>query len=123
MRPGRSLKLLTCLLSLKKSCYMASAKSRQLVLDPFGLRQFNNPSYTGTQVMFNEEEFERRVNEMFEAGLPLTDGYAPFCKHLFIPNFANVRCGYAAISEENKHLIESYYEARYEFNKRLFEKN
>ena len=42
------------------------------------------------------------------------DGYAPFCKHLFIPNFASVKCGYTKITEENKSLIESCYEARTE---------
>jgi hypothetical protein len=35
-------------------------------------------------------------------------------KHLFIPNFADVECGYAIITEENKGLIESCYEARKE---------
>jgi hypothetical protein len=35
-------------------------------------------------------------------------------KHLFIPNFANVDCGYTEITEENKPLIESGYDARTE---------
>ena len=35
-------------------------------------------------------------------------------KHLFIPNFAGVKCGYAEISPENQHLIRSEYEARKE---------
>jgi hypothetical protein len=35
-------------------------------------------------------------------------------KHLFIPNFANVKCGYTKITPENRHLIESCYEARKE---------
>lgn len=35
-------------------------------------------------------------------------------KHVFIPNFANVECGYAEISDANRHLIESCYEARKE---------
>lgn len=35
-------------------------------------------------------EFEARVNECYRQGAKLHDGYAPFCKHLFIPNFA--RC-------------------------------
>jgi hypothetical protein len=33
-------------------------------------------------------------------------------KHLFIPNFANVKCGYVKISPENRPLIRSCYEAR-----------
>ncbi len=35
-------------------------------------------------------------------------------KHLFIPNFANVKCGYVSASPENIHLKESCYEARSE---------
>lgn len=35
-------------------------------------------------------------------------------KHLFIPNFAQVKCGYVLKTEENKPLIESGYEARKE---------
>ena len=54
-----------------------------------------------------------RVNELWESGsVQLVDGYAPFCKHLFMSNFANVECGYAAITEDNKHLVESCYDAR-----------
>jgi hypothetical protein len=35
-------------------------------------------------------------------------------KHIFVPNFANVECGYAEITAENLALIESGYEARSE---------
>lgn len=49
------------------------------VLDPFGKRQFNNPEYTGTKVLYDEAEFERKINEYFSSGqYPLVDGYAPF---------------------------------------------
>lgn len=42
------------------------------------------------------------------------DGYAPFCKHLFVPNFANVECGYVALTEDNKNLLRCCYESRNE---------
>lgn len=35
-------------------------------------------------------------------------------KHLFVPNFANVEAGYTVVTEENRPLIESCYEARKE---------
>jgi hypothetical protein len=35
-----------------------------------------------------------------------------YSKHLFVPNFAGVHCGYAEVTEANKHLIESCYESR-----------
>ena len=41
-------------------------------------------------------------------------GYAPFCKHLFVPNFTPAASAYAAITPENRHLLRSGYEARTE---------
>jgi hypothetical protein len=38
---------------------VAMSSNRMFVLDPFGLRQFNNPQYTGTQVNFDPESFEK----------------------------------------------------------------
>lgn len=55
-----------------------SSSKHQLVLDPFGLRQFNNPSYVGTQISFDTIEFENEVNKHFCNGAKLVDGYAPF---------------------------------------------
>lgn len=55
-----------------------SGTAHKLVVDAFCLRQFNNPDYTGSQINFPVDEFERKVNEYFVAGLPLVDGYAPF---------------------------------------------
>ena len=55
-----------------------SGSSHQLVLDSFAARQFNNPSYTGTQIAFSEVEFEKLVNHAYIDGATLVDGYAPF---------------------------------------------
>ena len=97
------------------SRYMSMYSGNQFVLDNFGLRQFNNVEYTGTQVHFNEQEFESKINEIFDSGkAKLTDGYAPFCKHLFVDNFAEVDCGYAKRVPEIEHLIQSGYESRKE---------
>ena len=41
-------------------------------------------------------------------------GYAPFCKHVFIPNFAKVKCGYVAITNDNKSKQKIEYEGRNE---------
>ncbi len=51
--------------------------------------------------MYDPQKFEREVNELYSAGaclingqphnVKLIDGYASFCKHLFVPNFANVQ--------------------------------
>jgi hypothetical protein len=49
-----------------------STTSYDLVLDPFGKRQFNNKDYMGTQVFYNEIEFEKIVNEYYS---PLKEFY------------------------------------------------
>lgn len=38
----------------------------------------------------------------------------PYSKHVFVPNFADMECGYAEVTPENAHLVESCYEARTE---------
>jgi len=55
-----------------------SSSDKDLVIDPFCVRQFNNPSYTGSQIVYDIGEFERIVNEYYRDGYPLVDGYAPF---------------------------------------------
>lgn len=88
---------------------------RTFVLDSFGLRQFNNPAYIGTQITYDPEEFEAKINKIYESGgATLKEGYAPFCKHLFVENFADVSCGYVAKTPETIPLIESGYESRKE---------
>ena len=47
--------------------------------------------------------------------MELKDGYAPFCKHIFIPNFTNANVYYAPINPETKGLVESDYVARKEY--------
>jgi hypothetical protein len=70
------------------------SSSHQFVMDAFAMRQFNNPSYTGTQISYDPVEFEKKINDTYELGnTQLKDGYAPFCKHLFVENFASVTCG------------------------------
>jgi hypothetical protein len=56
----------------------AKMSEHELVIDPFCIRQFNNPNYTGTHVNYDIQEFETKVNEYYKQGYPLFDGYAPF---------------------------------------------
>ena len=94
---------------------MSSAATPTIVLDGFGQRQFNNRDYTGTQIHYDTTQFEKRINDEYESGkLELKDGYAPFCKHLFVENFADVTCGYVKKTAETISLIESSYELRQE---------
>ena len=40
---------------------------------------------------------------------PLHDGYAPFCKHLFVENFVGTPSGVMEITEDNVQLLRSDY--------------
>eukprot|EP00316_Scyphosphaera_apsteinii_P016598 CAMPEP_0119322140 /NCGR_PEP_ID=MMETSP1333-20130426/57367_1 /TAXON_ID=418940 /ORGANISM="Scyphosphaera apsteinii, Strain RCC1455" /LENGTH=191 /DNA_ID=CAMNT_0007329287 /DNA_START=98 /DNA_END=670 /DNA_ORIENTATION=+ len=89
--------------------------TRQLVLDRFVLRQFDDPDYSGTRILYDKERFESTCNQLLNEGkTELVNGYAPFCKHLFIPNFTPATLPYLPITDENEHLLKSGYDARTE---------
>ena len=77
----------------------------------------------------DKQEFVEKVHSQFKSGgeqLPptttldghskkandLVDGYAPFCKHVFIPNEWGCPVGALAITDENRHLLRSAYTRR-----------
>lgn len=81
-------------------------------LDSFAIRQWDDPNYSGTRISFDKAEFVRRIHEAHAAGAPLVDGYAPFCKHVFVPNFVDAKLGTLEITDGNKHLLQSGYSKR-----------
>ena len=89
-------------------------KNIKIVLDPFCYRQFDK---TKSSLFINYDmiAFAEKINEYY-LNTPncLKDGYAPFCKHIFINNFTDLPANYAKINEENEHLIKTVYEARTE---------
>jgi hypothetical protein len=99
-------------------------KPRALVLDPFCYRQFAenecSRSYAGTVFTISMDDFTRIVNERYEANdtptsVLLQDGYAPFCKHMFVRNdFTDATVNILPITAENQHLLRTRYEARNE---------
>lgn len=62
----------------------------------------------------DKKEFLDSVHSHFEAGNALVDGYAPFCKHLFIPNRWGCPVGAVPVTNENRHLLQSGYTRRRE---------
>lgn len=54
----------------------------------------------------------KKIHEAHHNGAELCPGYAPFCKHIFVPNFVDARVGNMEITEENKSLIVSGYDKR-----------
>eukprot|EP00286_Rhodomonas_abbreviata_P000366 CAMPEP_0181291010 /NCGR_PEP_ID=MMETSP1101-20121128/1726_1 /TAXON_ID=46948 /ORGANISM="Rhodomonas abbreviata, Strain Caron Lab Isolate" /LENGTH=243 /DNA_ID=CAMNT_0023395347 /DNA_START=253 /DNA_END=981 /DNA_ORIENTATION=+ len=82
-------------------------------LDGFAKRQWD-PEYKGLVITgMTQEEVEAKVNEIYWENPTLVDGYAPFCKHIFVPNFLEgALCEAAPITDENRHLLLSEYQAR-----------
>lgn len=60
----------------------------------------------------DKQEFLDCVHESYAAGTPLSDGYAPFCKHIFIPNQWAAPVGALPITDANVHLLQSAYTKR-----------
>lgn len=56
------------------------------------------------------EEFEQRLND--EAPLEVLQGYAPFCRLHVHRNWTSTRCTAVPITEANRQLLRSAYEAR-----------
>lgn len=56
------------------------------------------------------EQFEHHLNTV--PPLQILDGYAPFCKLHVYPNWTTTRCLTVPITEANRHLLRSDYEAR-----------
>mmetsp|Transcript_141239 Transcript_141239/g.393641 ORF Transcript_141239/g.393641 Transcript_141239/m.393641 type:complete len:263 (-) Transcript_141239:73-861(-) len=92
-----------------------------IVLDPFAAKNFVDPGQKPAGrafIEFDKQEFEARVNAFYAervaaGGDPLMPGYAPFCKHLFVPNFVpGLPDSVLAITKENAGLLRSEYVAR-----------
>jgi len=71
-----------------------------LCVDSFCLRQFSGTSdpSSGT-IPYDVKAFEAKCNEYVKEKLAknesfLVDGYAPFCKHIFIENFTDAKPTY-----------------------------
>ena len=104
------------LLVARSMATMAALKPA-LVVDPFCLRQFDESSGKTPFVGLAVADFEARVNAAYEArggDACLVDGYAPFCKHLFVENFAGCVGSVLEVTAENEALLRSGYSARTE---------
>lgn len=94
---------------------VSSSSSKKLVVDPFCYRQFQqfeqSKKYSGTIFSQTIQEFEEIVNARYKPN-ELKDGYAPFCKHLFLINdFTDGKVNVLPV-EGNEHLVRTEYVAR-----------
>ena len=91
----------------------APAAGPVFFLDEFAMRQWDDPSYSGTQLACDRAQFAASVEDLHAQGkAPLRDGYAPFCKHVFIPNTVGARLSTLRITPANEGLMRSAYSAR-----------
>ncbi|KAL3827318.1 hypothetical protein ACHAXA_005064 [Cyclostephanos tholiformis] len=98
----------------------ATSCSKNIVVDPFCHRQFaeggddNGRGYAGTVLDVSISYFEDVVNSRYDAN-NLVDGYAPFCKHMFVINdFTNARVNVLPITGDNEIHLRTRYESRTE---------
>ncbi|KAG8468932.1 hypothetical protein KFE25_007450 [Diacronema lutheri] len=90
-----------------------SATTPALVVDPFCFRQFDDGEYAGTRIAMGKDEFAARANAHLAAHPGcLVEGYAPFCKHIFMENCVGATLPYVALTSELEPLVRSAYEAR-----------
>lgn len=98
-----------------------AAGGPSVVLIPFAKKNFVEPGQERTGrgfIEFDMSEFEARVNAWYEEQVaagedPLQPGYAPFCKHLFVPNFVpGLPDSTLEITPENSGFLRSAYVAR-----------
>lgn len=87
---------------------------KKIGITKFAGRHFA-PDFVGTRVVgLTSEQLVELANQVMEAGATLQEGYAPFCKHLFVVNPSGTRAGVAEITPENAGLLRSDYVARRE---------
>lgn len=83
-------------------------------IDSFLLRQWG-PDASGTVLpqTVTPADVLARVEEAHASGdAPLVDGYAPFCKHVFVKSWFECVPGVLPITDANRHAVRSGYTAR-----------
>ncbi len=87
----------------------------RLRLDKFAFRQWDDATYAGTRMPPGVSKTAFLEHVVALGPQPLADGYAPFCKHLFVRNFVpGLKGATVALTPDNLGLVESAYQARTE---------
>lgn len=82
-----------------------------IILTPFArIRLFPRTTRSSSIQDCSAEEFEQRLN--MEAPLKVLAGYAPFCRLHVHRNWTTTRCTAVPITDANRRLLHSAYEAR-----------
>jgi hypothetical protein len=90
-----------------------------IVLDSFAYRHWDSPDYSGAKITnVSKSDFVIRVRSYISehGGFDSVSvsGYAPFCRHIFIPNFTDARVDCVEITQVLSPSIQTGYRARRE---------
>jgi len=85
-------------------------------LSQFAIDRHFDSTRAGTTIPLDPDKFEATVNRLFVLGRGhclIRDGYAPFCKLLFVENWMDdVHTGTLEITPENEQFLHSDFKAR-----------
>ena len=90
----------------------------RIAMTDFALRNWQEGASTKIEGMTPEE----LVDQCNRATPPLADGYAPFCKHLFLENPSPTRAAFAEITEATRPYLRSGYVARRDGERAVLER-
>ena len=77
-------------------------KQLKFVLDDFAARQFDKAKAGLSFIDYDKKDFATKIQAIW-------DGYAPFCKHVFVNNFTTAIPTFIAITDENAKYLKSGY--------------
>ena len=87
-----------------------------IVMDPFCLRSFAQSNSSSTYINSSADDFVQRVNAHYKQQCTssgdgddvLKAGYAPFCKHIFMPNhLTDLHSAYLPVTDDNRQHLQS----------------
>ncbi len=90
----------------------------QIAMTTFALRNWEADASTRIEGL-TPDELVARCHDLDK---PLVDGYAPFCKHLFVPNDTPTRAAFAPITDANRAELRSGYVARRDGERAVLER-
>jgi hypothetical protein len=90
----------------------------RIAITDFALRNWQEGASTRI-VNLSPEELVKLCNQ---TDAPLVEGYAPFCKHLFLKNPSETRAAFAPITEKTLPFLRSGYVARREGERAVLER-
>jgi hypothetical protein len=85
---------------------MSTLKQLRLGLDAFCFKQFQE-THIGPRIPLSTSDFLSKINDDLQNGAELVDGYAPFCKHVFVPAFFKCPVSAVPITDALLPLIRS----------------